>query len=167
MSSDRVVAPLLRVPLFQELSGLQVAAIAREAEKVKFRRGDLITRAGEPGDGAFLIVSGTVIADAGLWGNPEPVEVGSLIGELAMLTEHDYGSTTRACDRVLCLKLTRAGMHARMLEDPALAAHFQQRIRDRLLKLAEELRHIEGLFLGNQLDPAGPDVSTNAAVATG
>jgi len=32
---------------------------------------------------------------------------GSLIGEMAMLVEHDYGSTIVARDRVFCLKLLR------------------------------------------------------------
>ena len=50
-----------------------------------------------------------------------------------MLIEHDYGSTVVARDRVLCLKILRAAMHAQMLEDPTLAEHFERRMRERLL----------------------------------
>ena len=48
---------------------------------------------------------------------PELIAPGSLIGEMAMLVEHDYGSTVVARDRVLCLKLMRAELYAQMQED--------------------------------------------------
>ena len=43
MAIDRLVAPLLRVPLFAGLRPLQITEIARHAERMKFRRGDVIT----------------------------------------------------------------------------------------------------------------------------
>ena len=58
MAIDRLVAPLLRVPLLAGLKPLQITELARQAERAVFRRGDTITRAGEPADGAYLIVSG-------------------------------------------------------------------------------------------------------------
>ena len=73
----------------------------------------------------------------------EPVVPGSLIGEMAMLVEHDYGSTIVARDRVFCLKLMRSAMHAQMREDATLAEHFHDRMTERLLQTAEELRRID------------------------
>jgi signal-transduction protein with cAMP-binding, CBS, and nucleotidyltransferase domain len=148
MSTDRLVAPLLRVPLFAGLKPLQITELARLAERVKFRRGDLITEAGRQGDGAFLIVSGPAerLVRPGFAAAAEPIEPGSLIGGMAMLVEHDYGATVIARDRVLCLKFTRAAVHAQMLEDPALASHFEGRIRERLAHLADELRQIDGIL---------------------
>ncbi len=74
---------------------------------------------------------------------PENVVPGSLIGELAMLVEHDYGSTIVAHDRVFCLKLIRTEMHAQMREDAALAEHFRDRMTERLMQTAEALRRID------------------------
>ena len=74
---------------------------------------------------------------------PEIVVPGSLIGELAMLVEHDYASTIVARGRVFCLKLIRMEMHAQMREDAALTEHFRDRMTERLLQTAEELRRIE------------------------
>ena len=68
---------------------------------------------------------------------------GSLIGEMAMLVEHDYGSTVVARDRVFCLKLMRSALHAQMLQDPSLAEHFHDHLTERLLQTAEELRRID------------------------
>ena len=168
MAIDRLVAPLLRVPLFAGLRPLQITELARQAERVKFRRGDVITKAGEPGDGAYLIVSG--LAEHVEPSDPEtaagPVEPGSLIGEMAMLVEHAYRATVIARDRVLCLKITRAAVHAQMLEDGALARHFERRISERLSRVADDLRQIDSILAACGSDAPQPaDESLPAATA--
>ena len=136
---DNLIAPLLRLPIFAELKPLQLTGIVHRAERQKFWPGDIITKAGEPADGAYLIVSGPAqrVAGPGLTTTvAEPVVPGSLIGEMAMLVEHDYGSTIVARDRVFCLKLLRETMHAQMREDPTLAEHFHGCLTERLLRTA-------------------------------
>ena len=145
MAIGKLVAPLLRVPLFAGLRPLQITEIARQAERCRFRQGDVITKAGEAADGAYLIASGFAdrLVDSDSDAASEPVEPGSLIGEMAMLVEHRYGATVIARDRVLCLKITRAALCAQLLEDPALALHLQRRIADRLSRVADDLRRID------------------------
>src|SRR5204862_4340979 len=114
MAIDNTVELLLRLPLFGGLSPPQLAEIVRRAERVRFWPGDVLTKAGQPGDGAYVIVSGPVqrVGGPGIaaMALPEIVVPGSLIGELAMLVEHDYASTIVARDRVFCLKLIRTEM---------------------------------------------------------
>ncbi len=125
MAIDKVIAPLLRVPLFSGLKPLQLTEIARQAERIAFRRGSTITKAGAAGDGAYLIVSGDAVrvpeprSDV----QPMPIEPGSLVGELAMLIDHVYGATVVAEGRVHCLKILRSALHEQMQADPALADH--------------------------------------------
>src|SRR5262245_18231169 len=98
MAIDQLVASLLRVPVFSELKPLKIAAIGREAQCSTFGHGEVIIRAGTPGNAAFLILSGKAACRMG----PEPdaplelIEPGSLIGELAMFVEHVYGATVVA-----------------------------------------------------------------------
>jgi signal-transduction protein with cAMP-binding, CBS, and nucleotidyltransferase domain len=155
MAIDRVVAPLLRVPLFAGLKPLQITEIARQAEKLSFRPNQIITKAGQPGDGAFLIVAGLAVCveDPEPLATPEPVAPGSLVGEMAMLTEHEYGSTIVAQERVLCLKIARVTLHAQMLEDSSLAEHFRERISARLRRVREELRQIDSALAACGTDP--------------
>jgi CRP/FNR family cyclic AMP-dependent transcriptional regulator len=155
MPIDRVVAPLLRVPLFAGLKPLQLTEIARQAEKLSFRPNQTITKIGQPGDGAFLIVGGQAACVEPLepLATPEPVAPGSLIGEMAMLVEHEYGSTIVAQERVLCLKITRAALHAQMLDDTALAEHFRGRISERLRRVQEQLRQIDGALAACGSEP--------------
>jgi CRP-like cAMP-binding protein len=158
MAIDRVVAPILRVPLFAGLKPLQITEIARQAEKLSFRPNQIITKLGQPGDGAFLIVAGLACRVEPLepMATPEPIAPGSLLGEMAMLVEHDYGSTVVAQERVLCLKITRAALHAQMLDDSPLAEHFRSRITERLRRVQDELRQIDGALAacGSQVPPA-------------
>ena len=156
MAVDRVVAPLLRVPLFAGLKPLQITEIARQAERLRFRRGQIITKAGQQGDGAFLIVSGDAacVERPELLATPEPIAPGSLVGEMAMLIEHEFGSTVIAeGELVLSLKITRAALHAQMLDDSALAEHLRSRIAERLRRVQEELRLIDGALAACSAEP--------------
>jgi CRP-like cAMP-binding protein len=148
MPADILAAPLSRVALFQGLKPLQLSEIARRAERIVFKDGDIITAEDAPGDAAFLLVSGSAEIDAD--GEPgklsTAVEVGSLIGEMAMLIEHGYGATVRAKGQVRALKITRAQMHAQMLRDPSLAEHLTGLITERLHTATEELQRIDQLL---------------------
>ena len=155
---DKVVAPLMRVAAFKGLTSEQFRDIARHAKKLKFLRGDVITRVGTPGDGAFVIASGPAECVASPDGQNEMLAPGALVGEMAMLIEHDYQATVVARDWVFCLKITRAAMHEQMREDPSLAEHFQRRVTERLLQVAEELRRIDGIL-------ATRDAATPSAAA--
>jgi len=151
MAAEPIVALLQRIPIFARLSVSQIAEIARKAEKIKFRARQNITEAGTAGDGAFLLVSGNAERPTA---PDQALPPGSLIGELAMLVEHNYGATIVAKGRVHCLKITRAALHELMLADPSLADMFSQHISERLHKTVDRLRRIDSLLAGSQAGPA-------------
>jgi CRP-like cAMP-binding protein len=101
-------------------------------------------RAGQTGDAAYVVLSGGVDSvGSSEAGAAEHVPPGSLLAEMAMFVEHIHTTTYVARERAYCLKLTRAQMHAQMMEDPALIEHFQHRITERVRRLAEQLRRME------------------------
>lgn len=168
LANDTLVAPLLRVELFQELTPLQLTGIARRAERIVFREGDKITDAGGDADAAYLIVGGAAewvrSSDtsrengAETSTGKEPIEIGSLIGEMAMFIDYVYGATIIANGPVKCLKLSRATMHDLMLDDPSLAEHMTMKIARRLTRLADDLRAIDQDF-GDALPESATDPS--------
>ncbi len=144
MSVDRIVTPLQRVALFAGLRLEQLEEIAQRAEKLRFKAGDVIAQRGANADGAFLIVSGQAERmDATAAGDREPIEEGSLIGEMAMIIDHEYRSTVVARDRVLCLKINRSVLTQHMIEDPTIADSLHEQMTRRLMRTAEELRKID------------------------
>jgi CRP-like cAMP-binding protein len=142
MASDTFIGPLLRVPLFQGLTQQQLAEIARRAERVMFRIGQPIIRAGEAGDGAFLIIVGDAERREPDARDVMPVETGSLVGEMSMLIDTEYSSTIVAKSAIRALKITRTALYAQMERDPELAAHFVAKLSGRLHDFTDELRRI-------------------------
>jgi signal-transduction protein with cAMP-binding, CBS, and nucleotidyltransferase domain len=167
MAIDRVIAPLLRVPLFANLRPLQLTEIARNAERMAFRRGSLITEAGKAGDGAYLIVSGQAVCRPrpGSMETPQPIEPGSLISELAMLVDHTYRVTVVAEERVHCLKIHRASLYEQMEADPALAEHFSSALIERLTSVANEMRRIDEV-LARRSQEQSTDTLPSSGAAT-
>jgi CRP-like cAMP-binding protein len=165
MASDTFIGPLLRVPLFQGLTQSQLTEIARRAERVMFRIGQTIIKAGDAGDGAFLIIvgEGERRDSTPSGGSPEVslVETGSLIGEMPMLIDAEHTTTIVAKSAVRALKITRAALHLQMERDPELAAHFVAKISSRLRDFADELRRIED---GMDAEPKQTGGDTGAAV---
>jgi CRP-like cAMP-binding protein len=145
MAMDALIKPLLRLEIFQGLKPLQITEIARQAERIVFREGDIIVHSGASGDAAYVIVSGEAVClkRSGTNVRAEPIEAGSLVGELAMLVEHDYSITVVAKTPVRALKLSREAMHGQMRDDRHLAEHISGKITARLTKLAAELRTID------------------------
>lgn len=143
MSAHALIAPLRRVRLFQSLSDAQLERVAREAERVVFRGGETICVEGQTADGAILIASdGAVMigkeGDAG-----EPLEVFSLIGEMAMVVEHLYGATVVARQSVRAMRISRLAVHKLILADPSIAEALVEVVSGRLKAVTQHLRNVD------------------------
>lgn len=170
MKLDETVGLLSRIPLFQGLTNEQLNWIALNGEKIIFAKGrDLITE-DEAGDAAYLIVNGEASRISGL--NPDDEKMilgpGAFIGEMAMLIETEYGSTVTSDGDVRALKFTRTTLRALMTQDPALALHFADKIRERFLHFAGQLKALEQSFSVSPKDvsdlaAAGAEADTQQA----
>jgi len=145
MAIDALVKPFLRLPLFKGLKPLQLTEIVRRAERIVYRPGQALIEEDKAGDAAIVIVSGeAVIMRAGEdVHTAEPVAEGSMVGELAMLVDTVHTATVVAKSPVRALRLTRSEMQDLMMEDRALAEHFSDKITQRLVTLASELKAID------------------------
>ena len=157
MAIDQLVQPLLGVELFQGLKPLQITEIARRADRIVFRPGDVIVAEDTMGDAAILIVAGDAarVSGPGCAGEDEPVVPGSLVGEMAMLVDAVHSSTVVARSAVRALRISRTELLEQMEADPALAEHFVARISGRLSRLAAELRAVDAA-----LDQSSRDVTS-------
>lgn len=155
---DMLVRPLSRVALFQGLNQQQLAEIARRAERIVYSPGSVLIEKDREGDAAILIVSGEArrIAGPGSHGDMALVPEGSLLGEMAMLIETEYGATVVAASPIRALKFTREEMHAQMAKDNTLADHLVHKIAGRLSALAAELRAVDQL-LAEASNPSDSD----------
>ncbi|HML42478.1 MAG: cyclic nucleotide-binding domain-containing protein [Hyphomicrobium zavarzinii] len=146
MAIDALVLPLLNVPLFQGLKPLQLTEIARRADRIVYKPGDVIVTAHAETDAAVLVVSGEAVRTEGPGleaGSGEAIPAGALISEMTMLIETECTSTVVAKTPVRALRITRSEMLAHMTADPTLADHFIEKISGRLSSFVEGLRDID------------------------
>jgi signal-transduction protein with cAMP-binding, CBS, and nucleotidyltransferase domain len=148
MAIDLLVAPFLRIEIFQGLAPRQIEAIARQAERIVFRPGDVIVNGNFTNEGAVLIASGEAViaGERGLHGAAESVPSGSLLNEMAMLIETDLSLVVFARTTVRALRISRDGLRQLMIEDPSIAEHFTAKISKRLQDFVEGFRHVESMF---------------------
>jgi CRP-like cAMP-binding protein len=145
MAIDALVLPLLNVPLFQGLKPLQLSEIARRADRIVYKPGDVIVAAHSGSDAAVLVVSGEAVRTEGpgLSNGAEAVPPGALISEMTMLIETECNSTVVARTAVRALRITRAEMLAHMEDDPTLAHHFIEKITGRVSTFMAGLKEID------------------------
>ncbi len=157
---------LALLPLFRGLSTLQIAAIARRAERVSYTPGAVIIEENQVADSAILIIAGSAARVSGpeLTRRSEPVLAGSLLGEAAMLVETTYGSTVVARTAVRAVHITRDALHEQMLADPDLAAGIAENLGKRLSKVADVLRKVDAQLSGVPPRVSGPRMPALAAV---
>lgn len=172
MSMDAVSAHLVRLEIFQGLKPLQITEIARHAERVVYKPGQLLIEDGRMGDASIIVVGGEAVRIKAPMAPPEheePIEPGSLLGEMAMLIETDYSSTVVARTNVRALRITRDAMLAIMLDDPSLAEHLVAKVARRLHDIAAELRKIDVVLASasGSTPPATQKAADPAAHADG
>lgn len=151
MAVDALVLPLLNVPLFQGLKPLQLTEIARRADRIVYKPGDVIVSANAEPDAAVLVVSGEAVRTEGpgLAEGGEMVPTGALISEMTMLIETACTSTIVARTPVRALRITRSEMLAHMTDDPSLADHFIEKISGRLSAFVSGLDEIDRSLAGD------------------
>ncbi|HKJ61938.1 MAG TPA: cyclic nucleotide-binding domain-containing protein [Hyphomicrobiales bacterium] len=145
MVSDKNAELLGGVPLFHGLSSGQISAVVAKGEKEFFASGETIIKARSRFKAAYLILSGTVETrpskKSGL--QPETYDAGSLVGEMAMLTDTIAAIDVVATERVRALALSREALYKVMEEEPEIAFHLSDKITERLVLLAHDLRELD------------------------
>jgi CRP-like cAMP-binding protein len=145
MVSDKNAELLSGVPLFDGLSLKQLLAVTAKGEKKFFENGETIVKARSKFKAAYLVLSGTVETrppkKTGL--QSESYESGTLIGEMAMLTETIAALDVVATERVRALAISREALFEVMEADPEIACYLSDKITDRLVLLAHDLRELD------------------------
>ena len=141
-----LVASLARIPFFAGLDEDALERLAAGTRTRRFRRGEVIFHAGDPGDALFIIVSGEVkialpseTGDEAIIASLRP---GDVFGELALLDGAARSATASALAVTEAVVLPRDRFRELIATEPA--------VRDALLaSLAGELRrltlHVEEL----------------------
>jgi len=107
--------------------------------QLSFGPGDPIVREGEPGDGLYLILSGSAQVTRGSHGAGEK-PLGSLgpfrsFGEISLLVDQPRTATVVASTALRCVKLTRAQLALVEDKEPKLAIRLYRLVAESLARI--------------------------------
>ena len=134
MSLDDDIAFFERVPTFVALGRQALRILAIGAETLQLPSGAVLFYAGELADGGYIVQEGSVRLDPGPFteGNEIIAGPGTLIGELALLTDMVCQATAIAKEPVTVIRISRS-LFRKMLEGyPAAAVTLRDILAKRL-----------------------------------
>lgn len=155
--------------LFAGLRPLQISEIVRRAERCVLRDGQSLIVAGERGEMGFLVVEGQVRITGALASAEPPAALGpgTIVGEMAMLIEHEHAITVIADGPVKALRFPRTMIEELMQEDPDIAEHLVSVMAERLAAVARDLRRISAdLGIAPAMASDARDAAPPAALIT-
>ena len=152
---------LSRVPLFEELSRRELAALEKILHRREYIRNELIFKLGELGVGMYIVQQGKV----SIMSNSEEHELaemndGDFFGEIALLDESPRSATAIAKTDCIVFGFFQPDLFGLIARDPRLgmkivlrvARHVGQRLRTTNERLIEMTAEIETLKRINSVE---------------
>lgn len=145
MGLDDDIAFFERVPLFAALDRQALQILAIGAETKQMQSGAVLFYAGELADGGYIVQDGSIRLEPGTFSDGKEVIVGpgTLIGELALLTDMVCQATAIAKEPVTVIRISRS-LFRKMLEGyPAAALTLRDIMAKRLDAWQRELGNVK------------------------
>jgi CRP-like cAMP-binding protein len=141
MNLEDEIAIFERVPTFAALGKQALQVLAIGAETRNLPSGAVLFYAGELADGGYLVQEGSLLMEPGTFseGNEYTVGPGTLVGELALLTDMVCPATAIAKEPTVVIRIPR-NLFRKMLEGyPAAAEKLREIMSARLQTWTREL----------------------------
>ena len=139
---------------FAGLLNEELQALEHTAKRRRFKAGETIFRAGDPGDGFYLVESGRVIISAVVGAESRPlatVNAGEFFGEMALLDDAPRSATATAEVDTRAFCIGREELLALLEQKPRLALNlireFSHRVRSLNRKYIDEILQAERLAM--------------------
>ena len=110
-----------RVTILNEMSMLQMREFMLDSEVVSYGPGEIVFRRNDPGSSLFAIADGSLLVEVSQ-ANPDitvPIEQGSIIGEVGLISGRRRGATVRAAGQALVVEIPRNAALKLMATVPA------------------------------------------------
>ena len=148
-------ADLLRkVPMFSKLEPSKLKLLAFTSQSLAFDNAEVLFRAGESADAAYVIVEGEVeiVSEtesgefvAGVLGKNE------LVGELGVLTNSPRSATIRARGPAVALRISDEMFLRLLAENPEVALDVMRQLSDKLVKTHRRYEELRGSLGASQM----------------
>jgi CRP-like cAMP-binding protein len=144
------IALLRTVPLFSDMNDEQLRLIAFGAERVQVANTKTLFFEGDEADGAYIVAFGRLVLTStdrtGAMHLVAQAGSGTLISELAMISNVERKFNATAAEDSEVLKITRVLFHRLLDEYPQVASKIQDHIRDHFNALVMGVATLETRF---------------------
>ena len=138
MSESAVGMEALRnAPFFAGLAPSDLDGILAVGQPVSFDSDETIVEQGDPGDGMYIIVSGTAEVDVG--GRFHKLTTGNFFGEMALVSAGKRMATVKAVGSVEALKIPADGFQTFLQAHPAVALSMLRAVVERLREVEQRI----------------------------
>lgn len=135
-SLEEEVRLLRTIPLFAAIDPNVVKLLAFTSPRITYKRGEVIVKQGDPGDAAFIVISGRgeiwLTTDEARTIKLRDVEPKEVIGEIALLVDAPRSATIRAIETMTVLKLDKAEFLGLVSQDQAVSLQLLRVLARRL-----------------------------------
>jgi len=149
MGIDEAVALLGDIDLFADFSREQLRLLAFVAEDTTLERGAVLYTAGDPANGAYVLVSGVLVA------SEDPAARGAyrvrptaLVGEFGLMLTRPRGMTMTADGPAKLLFVPREAFLKLLRNEPELAGQVAARLRRQLAHYLDAVTRAGARFSG-------------------
>ncbi len=141
MSLDADAELLSAIPVFKLLEPEAIRLLAFHAEEIELAEGDMLFNNGDKSDGGLVVLDGTIelVSESEGVRSTVTVKKGSLIGQLALITDVTHRSDAKAMSRASIMKIQRNSFQRVLREYPGTAAKIRASIASDLLEFTSAL----------------------------
>lgn len=133
---------LRRIPLFAGIAPAKLKLLAFTSERVKFKAGQNLFRQGDPGDAAYVLLTGNadILVDSPTGEiKVAEAEPNTLVGEIAILCDVSRTATVRSTTDVETLRIKKDQFLRFLAEFPEMAVEIMRVLAQRLSRTTAEL----------------------------
>jgi CRP-like cAMP-binding protein len=133
---------LRRVPYFADIEPAKLKLLAFMSERIAFDPGKPLFRQGDPGDAAYLIISGEAEVTRETSSGPvllATIGVNEFVGDMAILSNVPRNATVRAKGRLVTLRISKEPFMRMVREFPSMAVAMMQELAERLASTNDQL----------------------------
>jgi len=143
MSLKEEVEILRNIPLFANIEASKLKLLAFTSERLTYHAGETLFRQGEPGDAAYIILSGEANVVVGTTNGPLTVaKLGrnAVVGEIAILCDVPRTATVKAETEVVTLRISKDLFFRLVMEFPQIGIEIMRVLANRLERTTVQLR---------------------------
>jgi len=145
VSLNEEVELLRRIPLFAKIEPSKLKLLAFTSERLTFPTGSTLFRQGDPGDAAYIIISGD--ADIIVETPSGPLKVAQLhgndfVGEIAILCDVPRTATVQAASQLTTLRISKDLFFRLVTEFPQMAIEIMRVLAQRLERTTADWRAV-------------------------